>query len=56
MPWIVKVRNEDGSVADVFAADWAAARSAAAAYRSSSREAWIVDAQGRTVDEGTGDS
>lgn len=54
MPWIVKVENEDGSVADVLAADLAASRSVIDAYRSSNRKAWIVDAEGREVDEGSG--
>jgi hypothetical protein len=45
-PWVVKVKNSDGSIADV-----AAALSAVAAHRSSKREAWIVDAEGRRVDD-----
>lgn len=36
--------------------DWAAARSAVAAYRSSGREACVVDAPERTEDEGPEDS
>lgn len=55
MPWIVKVRNEDGTVAAVLTLDWAAACSAVEAHRSSSREAWIEDAEGRRADESQGD-
>ena len=51
MPWIVKVKNSDGSVADIVTADWAAALSVVEAHRSSKREAWIVDAEGRRVDD-----
>lgn len=51
MPWMVRVRNDDGSVADVLTQNWATARSMVDAYRSSNREAWITDARGEAVDE-----
>lgn len=51
MPWIVRVKNDDGSVADVLALDWVVARATVDAYRSSQRQAWIVDAQGRVMNE-----
>lgn len=51
MPWIVKVKNSDGSIADVETVDRTTARSVVEAHRSSKREAWIVDAEGRRVDD-----
>jgi hypothetical protein len=54
MAWLLKIRNENGQVADVIVQDWASALSAVTAYRSSGREAWIVDGTGRIIDERTG--
>jgi hypothetical protein len=51
MTWTIKVKNSDGSIAEVVTTDWAAALSAVDAHRSSKREAWIVDVEGRIVDK-----
>ena len=56
MLWIVEVKNSDGSIADVVTVDWAAARSAVEAHRSSKREIWIVDAGSRIVNKEPDDS
>jgi hypothetical protein len=53
-PWRVKVKSLDGKVTEVLSDEWKDALSNVVDFRTSGREAWIEDADGRLIDEETG--
>jgi hypothetical protein len=54
MTWYVKVRGSDQKVTGIQSDDWKHALERVAELRSSGREAWIEDVDGRKIDETTG--